>query len=341
MFESSGEITPPCGVPASTAGTRPRPSRLLGATCAISLITRRSETRSATIDRRLSWSICAEVVPDVGLENELCPSMNDRRSTSFASVADRRGRNPNETGKKVGLEDGLKHDPRGLLNNPVLHGRDAQRPNTTLRLGDLNPPNRQRAITTPHEAQPGSRPEGEPPRAPQPLPGSADRSRQPPCSSAHASTPPTARHCCGSGQTERENAYPATAWRPPIACAEVLAHPQVRQGRRARARRGCWIGLLRPCPNAYLPRNHDQSQGPSLLAPLAATPIITTTTPSDSRCPPLDFTIGLYERSSLTRLGRRVSLVPRSDLARVQLPIPRRDPPHPIRNQDWRTWPSP
>jgi hypothetical protein len=25
----------------------------------------------------------------------------------------------------VGLENGLKHDPRGLLKNPVLHGRDS------------------------------------------------------------------------------------------------------------------------------------------------------------------------------------------------------------------------
>lgn len=33
--------------------------------------------------------------------------------------------------------------------------------------------------------------------------------------------------------------------------------------------------------------------------------------------PPLDFTTGLYERSLLTRLDRQVSLVPRSDLARV------------------------
>jgi hypothetical protein len=120
----------------------------------------------------------------------------------------------------------------------------------------------------PLKAQPGSRPTGDPPQAPQPLPESAGRSRQPPCSSAHASTPPTERHSRGSGQTERGNAYPATAWRPPIACAEVLAHPRCR-GRRARARRGCWIGMLRPCPNAYLPRNHDQSQGPSLPTPLA------------------------------------------------------------------------
>ena len=48
----------------------------------------------------------------------------------------------------------------------------------------------------------------------------------------------------------------------------------------------------------------------------------TTTTPSDSRCPPLDFAIGLYERSSLTRLDRRVSLVPIRPYARASLHTP-------------------
>jgi len=82
---------------------------------------------------------------------------------------------------------------------------------------------------------------------------------------------------------------------------------------------------------------------PAPFAPgaFSRTPIITTTTPSDSRCPPPDFTIGLYERSLLTRLDRPLSLVPRTNLARLQVSVPRKDPPHPIRNQDWRTWPSP
>ncbi len=72
--------------------------------------------------------------------------MNDRRSTSLASVADRRGRNPNETSKKSASKMGSKHHARGLLDNPILHGRDAERPHTTLGLGDLNPPDRPQTI---------------------------------------------------------------------------------------------------------------------------------------------------------------------------------------------------
>src|SRR5207244_13509406 len=82
-------------------------------------------------------------------------------------------------------------------------------------------------------------------------------------------------------------------------------------------------------------------QGPFAPGALFCAPILTTTAPSDSRWAPPDFAIGLYERSLLTRLPRRASLVPRPDLARVQLPVPRRDPPRPIRIKDWRTWPSP
>ncbi len=90
-----------------------------------------------------------------------------------------------------------------------------------------------------------------------------------------------------------------------------------------------------------LPTQARSKRGPFAPDAFSWAPILTTMGPSDSRCRPLDFTTGLYERSLLTRLGRRVSLVTRSDLARVQVPVPRRDPPHPIRNQDWRTWPSP
>ena len=51
--------------------------------------------------------------------------------------------------------------------------------------------------------------------------------------------------------------------------------------------------------------------GPTGLPPASNTASpARTTTPSDPRCPPLDFTVGLYERSLLTRLDRRVSLVP-------------------------------
>ena len=47
-----------------------------------------------------------------------------------------------------------------------------------------------------------------------------------------------------------------------------------------------------------------------------------TTTPSDSRCAPLDFTTGLYERSLLTRLRRRVSPVPNQAVRTCRSPYP-------------------
>jgi len=89
-----------------------------------------------------------KVVPNIGLEHELVPG--DERSTQhLLRVRCRPTRpEPERDRQKVGLENGLKHDPRGLLNNPVLHSRDAQRPNATLRLRDRDPPNRQRAIPT-------------------------------------------------------------------------------------------------------------------------------------------------------------------------------------------------
>ena len=183
---------------------------------------------------------------------------------------------------------------------------------------------------------------------PRPQPTSACRRRPPHGSPSPASTPPAGRHSCRHGQTARENDAPGTALHMRIACVGVFARPRHqppnrrrRTGPRAVARRGRWVAPWRPCPNAYLRRTRDQSRGPSLPARCSARRSSATTTPSDSRCAPLAFAIGLYERSLLTRLRRRASPVPRSDLARVQVSVPRRDPPHPIRNQDWRTWPSP
>ena len=54
--------------------------------------------------------------------------------------------------------------------------------------------------------------------------------------------------------------------------------------------------------------------------------ISSTTTPSDSRCAPLDFTTGLYERSLLTRLRRRASPVPNQAVRTCRSPYPGGDP---------------
>ena len=91
------------------------------------------------IDRR-------EVVADVGLEHEAVP-VDERATQHLLRFRGRPTRaKPKRDLQKVGLENGLKHDPRCLLDNPVLDGRDPQRPHTTLGLGDQNPPDRPRAI---------------------------------------------------------------------------------------------------------------------------------------------------------------------------------------------------
>ncbi len=289
----------------------------------------------------------AEIVPDVGLRDPHRVRVGTRPGCAQAPAAPTAWAKTVGDLQKVGLEDRLQHQPRRLLTDPVADRRDAQRPHTTIWLADRHAPHRRRTIraltkstlsspsirSTPYSSTSAS---------------VTNRRRPRPGSYAPASTPPTGRHSDRSGHTERENGDPGTAWHMPIACAEVLAHPhqwpQLHHfaGRDDGREPAGVVGSDNADHALTLTSTARMIKAGALRSRrvlLHADP--TTTTPSDSRCPPLDFAIGLYERSLLTRLGRRVSLVPRSDLARVQVSIPRRDPPHPIRNQDWRTWPSP
>ena len=234
MFESSGEITPPCGVPAIDRRTSPSSITPAWSHLRTSLSTRLSETRSATsaeqplmIDRR-------EVVPDVGLKHELVP-VDERATQHLLRLRGRPTRpKPKRDRQEVGLEDGFEHDARGLLSKPD-HERSGS-PAAAPRPGAWGSPPAEPAAgdNDPHGDHVAARPTGAPPRTPPPPPASAYRPRQHPCSSAHAATPPTGRHSCRSGQTGRESVYPATAWRPPIACAEALAHPRQSPPRRFR-----------------------------------------------------------------------------------------------------------
>ena len=143
-------------------------------------------------------------------------------------------------------------------------------------------------------------------RSPPPPPASPDRPRPRHDSLAPAPTPPTARHLCGYGQTGRGNADPKTAWPQPIACVEVVARSPVAAAATPVDGPRWPAGVVGPGgPGHALALTssaaRDQSRGPSLPARLL-TPISGTTTPSDSRCAPLDFTIGLYDRS-LARRG--------------------------------------
>ena len=71
-----------------------------------------------------------------------------------------------------------------------------------------------------------------------------------------------------------------------------------------------------------------------VLPPAGFLPAITSTmTPSDSRFPSLDFTIGLYERSLPTRLGRRASPVPNHTVRTCRSPYPGRTRPEASRER--------
>ena len=60
MLASSGEITPPCGVPASVSLTVPSSITPASATCRSSFSTLRSEIRSSTITISFSWSMLSK-----------------------------------------------------------------------------------------------------------------------------------------------------------------------------------------------------------------------------------------------------------------------------------------
>ena len=139
------------------------------------------------------------------------------------------------------------------------------------------------------------------------------------------------------------------AWSLPIACIVAV---RVRDrgkwhttpfrsptARRAYARRGGWPAK-RACPDARVLRRRDQSRGPSLLARCSARRsqlLRPRRTPADLRSPsPSAYTAVFADEAGQT--GLPCSVI--RPCARASLRT-RRDPPHPILEWDWRTWPSP
>jgi hypothetical protein len=57
MFDRSGEITPPCGVPATVVDTTPSSITPAASHCRSSFSTRRSETLLPTSFINFSWSM--------------------------------------------------------------------------------------------------------------------------------------------------------------------------------------------------------------------------------------------------------------------------------------------
>src|SRR5687767_1430604 len=109
MFESSGEMTPPCGVPATVAVTRPSSVTPAWSHCRINLSTRRSETRRGHERQELAVVDAAEVVTDVGIEDVIAAS-RATRAQSFQRLR-RTPLRPEaiRAREKIRLEDGLQH----------------------------------------------------------------------------------------------------------------------------------------------------------------------------------------------------------------------------------------
>ena len=129
MFDSSGEITPPCGVPAIGWLTTPSSITPAWSHCLSSLSI--LPVRDALSHQRHQLVVvdAAEVVLDVGVQHVIGALGAQLPQPSPApAVALRLGRNPYEHGREVRLEDRLQHQLRRHLHHPVPHRRDAQGP---------------------------------------------------------------------------------------------------------------------------------------------------------------------------------------------------------------------
>jgi hypothetical protein len=99
------------------------------------------------LDHQLVLVDRAEEVPDVGLEDEL-PSSRELHPDPLQCLGGAALRAEPETARqKVGLENRLQDDLCRLLRHPVAHRRNTQRPHPAVRLGNLHPTHRRRAVT--------------------------------------------------------------------------------------------------------------------------------------------------------------------------------------------------
>ena len=231
---ASGEITPPCGVPATVRD-----------------------------DDAVLHHTCLEPLPQQ-LEH---PPVRDAPSHQLHQlvVVD-----APEVVADVGVEHVMAALGAELPQRLQRHRRAPLRPEA-VRARQESPPRRSApAPASPPSAPPGPGPSGCPAAAsfhrpsgctgagPPPagtrlraarrraLPGSARRRtarrrrssghRRPPrpCSASPASTPPTGRHSCGCGRTARGSAFPVTAWPRPTVAVAVVALCRAAYGRRGR-----------------------------------------------------------------------------------------------------------
>ena len=128
MLASRGETGEPCGVPAPTSETTPPSNTPARSQLRSSFNICRSTTRRSTWAMSASWSMFVEARLDVGVEHPH-PTLVGRLTDGFEGLwAERFGRNPKLTGRKVGLEDRLEDDLRCRHDHPVGDSGNAERP---------------------------------------------------------------------------------------------------------------------------------------------------------------------------------------------------------------------
>ena len=107
MLASSGEMTPPCGVPATVRSELPLHHHTRLQPQADQLQHPPVRHPPAHLGEQPVMADLAEEVADVELRDKLAqPAMNPVRSRSIACVADRLGRNPYEHGGKSASKTG-------------------------------------------------------------------------------------------------------------------------------------------------------------------------------------------------------------------------------------------
>src|SRR6266567_6168751 len=129
MFESIGEITPPCGVPSLVR--RRSPSSSTPAFNHLSIPRRMTPFRDSLVEDRaqLMMRDRVEVLAYVDLHHKVLPLPRDRATQRAQRIMSRPlGPEAVRAGQEVLLVDGLQSHHDRSLCHLIFEGRDAQRP---------------------------------------------------------------------------------------------------------------------------------------------------------------------------------------------------------------------
>src|SRR6516164_5384950 len=137
MFASSGEATPPCGVPTSGRVTSPPSITPAFSHLRIKRITRRSPTRCST--KRINHSTASKN-PAVGVQYPVHPRVADPdRERVQCIMRTASGPEPVREPEEIFLVDRVQHLDHRTLNDLVLQCCDAERALPAVRFWDVLP----------------------------------------------------------------------------------------------------------------------------------------------------------------------------------------------------------